>query len=61
MKKKAEMKAGRSPKLSMPRREGAEDDGEVEPREEGALVSKKTLGSTRVGRATRLPVRGFLS
>lgn len=60
VKKKAEMKAGRSPKLSMPSERAPRMTVKLSQERNVRSFAKKTLGSTRVGRAMRLPA-GFVS
>lgn len=55
VKKKAEMKAGRSPKLSMPRERAPRTTVKLSHERKVRSFAKKTFGSTRVGRAIRLP------
>ena len=56
VKRKAEMKAGRSPKLSMPIARAPRMTVKLSHERNVRSLAKKTLGSTRVGRAMRLPV-----
>lgn len=53
--KKAEMKAGRSPKFSMPMARAPRIMVKFSHDRKVRSLAKKTLGSTRVGRAIRLP------
>lgn len=53
--KKAEMKAGRSPKLSMPMARAPRITVKLSHERKVRSLAKKTFGSTRVGRAMRLP------
>jgi len=55
VKRKAEMKAGRSPKLSMPMASAPRITVKFSHERKVRSLAKKTLGSTRVGRAIRLP------
>lgn len=57
--KNAEINAGRSPKLSMPMARAPRMTVKLSHDRKVRSLAKKTLGSTRVGRAMRLPV--FLS
>lgn len=57
VKRKAEMKAGRSPKLSMPMARAPRMTVKLSHERKVRSLAKKTLGSTRVGRAMRLPMR----
>lgn len=56
VKRKAEIKAGRSPKLSMPIARAPRMTVKLSHERNVRSLAKKTLGSTRVGRAMRLPV-----
>lgn len=56
VKRKAEMKAGRSPKFSMPIARAPRMTVKLSHERKVRSLAKKTLGSTRVGRAMRLPV-----
>ncbi len=56
VKRKAEMKAGRSPKFSMPMARAPRMIEKLSQERKVRSLAKKTLGSTRVGRAMRLPV-----
>lgn len=51
-----EMKAGRSPKLSMPTARAPRTTVKLSHDRKVRSFAKKTLGSTRVGSAIRLPV-----
>ena len=53
--RKAEMKAGRSPKFSMPIAKAPNITVKFSHDKNVRSLAKKTLGSTRVGRAIRLP------
>lgn len=53
--RKAEMKAGRSPKFSMPMAKAPRMTVKLSHDRNVRSLAKKTLGSTRVGRAIRLP------
>lgn len=55
VKRKAEMKATRSPKLSMPMARALRMTVKLSHDRKVRSLAKKTLGSTRVGRAMRLP------
>jgi hypothetical protein len=55
VKRKAEMKAGRSPKFSMPTARAPRITVKLSHDRKVRSLAKKTLGSTRVGRAMRLP------
>lgn len=58
----AEMKATRSPKLSMPIAKAPRITVKLSHDRKVRSLAKKTLGSTRVGRAMRLPdkiIRGI--
>lgn len=55
VKRKAEMKAGRSPKLSIPMARAPRITVKLSHERKVRSLAKKTLGSTRVGRAMRLP------
>jgi hypothetical protein len=55
VKRKAEMKATRSPKLSMPMARAPRMTVKFSHDRKVRSLAKKTLGSTRVGRAMRLP------
>jgi hypothetical protein len=57
VKRKDEMKAGRSPKLSMPIASAPRMTVKLSHERKVRSLAKKTLGSTRVGSAMRLPVR----
>ena len=57
VKRKDEMKAGRSPKLSMPIASAPRITVKLSHERKVRSLAKKTLGSTRVGSAMRLPVR----
>jgi hypothetical protein len=62
VKRKDEMKAGRSPKLSMPMARAPSTTVKLSQDRKGRSLAKKTLGSTRVGSAIRLPVwEGWVS
>lgn len=54
--RKAEMKATRSPKLSMPMARAPRMTVKLSHDRNVRSLAKKTFGSTRVGRAIRLPV-----
>jgi hypothetical protein len=54
--KKEEMKAGRSPKFSMPMARAPRMTVKLSQERKVRSLAKKTLGSTRVGSAMRLPV-----
>jgi hypothetical protein len=54
--KKEEMKAGRSPKFSMPMARAPRMTVKLSHERKVRSLAKKTLGSTRVGSAMRLPV-----
>lgn len=54
--KKAEILAGRSPKLSIPMARAPRMTVKLSQLRKVRSFAKKTLGSTRVGRAIRLPV-----
>lgn len=56
VKRKAEMKAGLSPKFSMPIARAPRITVKLSHERKVRSLAKKTLGSTRVGRAIRLPV-----
>lgn len=58
VKRKAEMKDTRSPKLSMPMARAPRMTVKLSHERNVRSLAKKTLGSTRVGRAIRLPGRG---
>ena len=53
--RKAEMKAGRSPKFNMPMAKAPNMTVKFNHDRKVRSLAKKTLGSTRVGRAMRLP------
>lgn len=53
--KKDEMKAGRSPKFSMPMARAPRTTVKLSHDRNVRSLAKKTFGSTRVGRAMRLP------
>jgi hypothetical protein len=53
--RKAEMKAGRSPKFNMPIARAPRMTVKFNHERNVRSLAKKTLGSTRVGRAMRLP------
>lgn len=55
VKRKALMKAGRSPKLSMPMARAPRRTVKLSQERKVRSLAKKTFGSTRVGRAIRLP------
>ena len=55
VKRNEEMKAGRSPKLSMPMARAPRMTVKLSHDRNVRSLAKKTLGSTRVGRAIRLP------
>ena len=55
VKRKAEIKAGRSPKFSMPIARAPRITVKLSHERKVRSLAKKTLGSTRVGRAMRLP------
>jgi len=55
VKRKAEMKAGRSPKFSMPIARAPRMTVKFSQERKVRSLAKNTLGSTRVGRAMRLP------
>lgn len=55
--RKAEMKAGRSPKFSMPMARAPRITVKFSHERKVRSLAKKTLGSTRVGSAIRLPKR----
>jgi hypothetical protein len=55
VKNQAEMKAGRSPKLSMPILKAPITTVKLSQERKVRSLAKKTFGSTRVGRAMRLP------
>lgn len=57
VKRKAEMKDTRSPKLSIPMARAPSMTVKLSHDRNVRSLAKKTLGSTRVGRAMRLPVR----
>lgn len=57
VKRKAEMKAGLSPKFSMPMARAPMTTAKLSHDRKVRSFAKKTLGSTRVGRAIRLPGR----
>lgn len=57
VKRKAEIKAGRSPKFSMPMARAPRMTVKLSHERKVRSLAKKTFGSTRVGRAIRLPVR----
>lgn len=56
VKRKAEMKDTRSPKLSMPMARAPRMTVKLSHDRNVRSLAKKTLGSTRVGRAMRLPI-----
>lgn len=58
VKRKAEMKAGLSPKFSMPIASAPRMTVKLSHDRKVRSLAKKTLGSTRVGRAMRLPMIG---
>jgi len=58
VKRKAEIKAGRSPKLSMPIASAPSMTVKLSHDRNVRSFAKKTFGSTRVGRAIRLPGQG---
>lgn len=58
VKRKAEMNATRSPKLSMPMARAPRMTVKLSHDRKVRSLAKKTLGSTLVGRAMRLPVVG---
>lgn len=53
--RKAEMKAGRSPKFSIPMARAPKITVKLSHDRNVRSLAKKTFGSTRVGRAIRLP------
>ena len=55
VKRKDEIKAGRSPKLSMPMARAPRMTVKLSHERKVRSLAKKTLGSTRVGSAMRLP------
>lgn len=55
VKRKAEMKAGLSPKFSMPMASAPITTPKLSHERKVRSFAKKTFGSTRVGRAIRLP------
>lgn len=55
VKRKADMKAGRSPKLSIPMARAPRITVKFSHDRKVRSLAKKTLGSTRVGSAIRLP------
>jgi hypothetical protein len=57
VKRKAEMKAGLSPKFNMPIARAPMTTPRLSHDRKVRSFAKKTLGSTRVGRAIRLPGR----
>lgn len=57
VKRNAEMKATRSPKLSMPMANAPRMTVKLSHDRKVRSLAKKTLGSTRVGRAMRLPAK----
>jgi len=61
VKRKAEMKAGRSPKFSMPMASAPRITVKFSHERKVRSLAKKTLGSTRVGRAMRFPARETVS
>jgi len=61
VKRKAEMKAGRSPKFSMPMASAPRITVKFSHERKVRSLAKKTLGSTRVGRAMRFPARERVS
>lgn len=58
MKMEAEIKAGRSPKFNMPIARAPRITVKLSQERKVRSLAKKTLGSTRVGRAMRFPVKG---
>jgi hypothetical protein len=56
VKRNAEMKATRSPKLSIPMARAPRITVKLSHDRKVRSLAKKTLGSTRVGRAMRLPI-----
>lgn len=56
VKRTADIKAGRSPKLSMPMARAPRMTVKLSHERKVRSLAKNTLGSTRVGRAMRLPV-----
>lgn len=56
VKRKAEIKAGRSPKFSIPIASAPRMTVKLSHERKVRSLAKKTLGSTRVGRAMRLPM-----
>lgn len=54
--RKAETKAGRSPKFSMPMARAPSMTVKLSHDKNVRSLAKKTLGSTRVGSAIRLPI-----
>jgi hypothetical protein len=56
VKRKAEMKAGLSPKFNMPIARAPRMTVKLSHERKVRSLAKKTLGSTRVGRAIRLPL-----
>ena len=61
VKRKAEMKAGLSPKFSIPMASAPRITVKFSHDKNVRSLAKKTLGSTRVGRAIRLPVMILLA
>jgi len=55
VKRKADMKAGLSPKFNMPTARAPRMTVKLSQERNVRSLAKKTLGSTRVGRAMRLP------
>lgn len=55
--RKAEMNAGRSPKFNMPMARAPRMTVKLSHERKVRSLAKKTLGSTRVGRAIRLPLK----
>lgn len=55
VKRNAEIKAGRSPKFSIPMARAPKTTVKLSHDKKVRSLAKKTLGSTRVGRAMRLP------
>lgn len=55
MKMEAEIKAGRSPKFNMPIARAPRITVKLSQERKVRSLAKKTLGSTRVGRAMRFP------
>lgn len=54
------MNAGRSPKLSIPTANAPRMTVKLSHERKVRSLAKKTLGSTRVGRAMRLPAKGSI-